>query len=185
MCTIASYLFYGRLSIPNFMTPSERNVMFDTKGIYDRYASCYNAKSSGDLAQILGIARQTTNDWKNGISKVPWWRLKELVNLQGMSWDWLLCGEGDRHSPGKMNGEIKEFDIKGINNRFLSLFPTDWTQAELARHLNVSQVTVHKWQNAQEQVSWQRLAGAKNKHQVTWDWIIEGRGDVQYDCFQG
>ncbi len=50
--------------------------------------------------------------------------------------------------------KIMKFDTQGINCRYLSLLPSGLSQAEIARLRNVSQVTVHKWQHGDEQVSW-------------------------------
>jgi len=169
----SSYLFYGRLSIPNLRTPQRKIVMLDNIMIYCRYESCFNANSSGDLARILGIARQTTNDWKNGKSKVPWWRLKELVDSQGISWDWLLNGTGEKLRNMPRGEKNRRFTTKDINLRFLSLLPPGLTQAELAKLCKVSQVTVHKWIQGTEQVSWKKLEEAVSRG-ATWNWLLEG-----------
>ncbi|MCD8139726.1 MAG: helix-turn-helix domain-containing protein [Planctomycetaceae bacterium] len=149
--------------------------MFDNIGIYNRYESCYGVGSSGELAHILGIARQTTNDWKNGKSKVPWWRLKELVDIQRISWDWLLTGVGNKHHSGESKAKTTPFDTKGINNRFLDLYPKSPSQVELARQFKVSQVTIHKWRHAQVQIPWKKLAKGVEDFDTSWEWILEGR----------
>ncbi len=160
------------LSIPILQTKLRKIVMLDYKAIYGRYESCLNAKSSGDLAHILSIARQTTNDWKNGKSKVPWWRLKELVDSQGISWDWLIDGKGEKYHTGSKR-RSKSCSTKEINNRYLSLLPSGLTQAQIAKRCEVSQVTVHKWLHGDEQVSWKKLEKAVRRG-ATWDWLLEG-----------
>lgn len=161
------------------MTHIRNTEIFDTVAIYKRFESCYNVSSSGELARVLDAARQTTNDWKNGRSKVPWWRLKELTDMQGIGWDWLLTGKGPKHHAGNARGETVDFDTEGINNRYLSLFPPDLSQAELARLHMVTQVTMHKWQRKDEQVPWKKLHEATQKFKVTWEWLIEGRDPTQ------
>lgn len=148
--------------------------MLKNEDIYKRFAECYSAGNSGELARILGITHQTINQWKSGKKQVPWLRMRTLVRQKLISWDWLLEGKGEML---QQFHTVKPFDddfhIEGINTRFLSLF-TESSQVMLAQRLEVSQVTISKWVHSIQQVPWEKLRYAVDTFHVSWNWLIDG-----------
>ena len=159
--------------MPKLKTDSDFLHMFNRVGIYERFAASHSA-SYAELAVILGVARQTTHNWKVGRYPIPWVRLKTLVDEQGISWDWLIDGvEPQRHSHTQ-NASPRPLDRHAINQRFLSLFP-GMSQAKVAKELGINQTTVFKWEHGISQVPWERLRYAVSAKGVTWEWLLEGR----------
>lgn len=148
--------------------------MFDRKGIYKRVMAQYSVVRPVELARRLGIKPQVVLQWKDGIRQVPWLRLKALVDEHDLSWDWLLEGREPEHWHHAKKTTGKTFDRKGINDRFLSLYP-DCSQNKLGKVLRVNGTTIFKWRNYLSQVPWKRLKHAVDTKGVTWDWLIEGR----------
>lgn len=151
---------------------SENNIMFDRQAIYARFAACHEADSAVTLANKLGLNRKTVYQWESGERQVPWNRLKMLVYEQKLSWDWILEGK-DGKLPSSKRIHDTPFDRRGINRRFLSLFP-HLTQNDLASLLGVSQAVVSYWHSGLNQVPWKRLHDAVEGGKATWDWLLEG-----------
>lgn len=174
---LASYTpiiqIFPAISMP-FWSTFRKIIMLEKINIYIRFSSCYHVKKPSELANMLGVERQVVNHWKSGASPVPWRRLKQLVDEQGLTWDWLLEGREPKHREGVEGVPKKSFQRRGINKRFLSLFP-GYSQAKLGRELGVNQTTVFKWQHNLAQVPWERLKDAVDAKGVTWEWLIEGR----------
>ena len=82
----------------------------------------------------MGEARFRGGDSRNWLIRV------------GSSWDWLLVGSGSMYHTERSHGRVRNFDVKKINHRYLSLFPAELSLAESARLHRVSQMTIHKWQ---------------------------------------
>lgn len=145
--------------------------MFDRKGIYKRFASCYEAETPLELAKTLTVKHPTVYQWRSGVRLVPWKRMKSLIDDQNICWDWLLEGKEPKH-----RGEQKKsspLSRKGINGRFLKLFQS-MTQIQLAELFSVSQPVVACWYNNTLQVSWEKLKAAVDDKGMTWDWLLEG-----------
>ena len=148
--------------------------MFDRRGIYNRFASCYSTDKPTELARLLGLKQPTVQEWKSGKNAIPWQRLKKVVYEHGLSWDWLIEGKEPKHSHRTAKGAEQPFDRHGINQRFLSLFP-DCSNAKLGKELGVRDTTVFKWRHDMEQVAWERLKYAVDAQDVTWEWLLEGQ----------
>lgn len=148
--------------------------MFDRAGIYERFAMCYDAASPVQLAKTIGINHASAFRWRSGAKPVPWKRLKQLVNEQNISWDWLIEGREPKHFPEPSNRRAADFDWPGINRRFLDIFP-DKTQQQIAEELGVGQVSASKWKHAEMHVPWEKLKYATETYGVRWEWLIEGR----------
>ena len=69
------------------------------------------------------------------------------------------------------------FDKVAINQRFLSFFHGK-NQNEIMEILGVSQSAVSSWQVFRKQVPWKKLKWLVDTENVSWDWLIEGRGDM-------
>lgn len=147
--------------------------MFDRIGIYQRFASCYGAQTPSELARILGVTQQSASQWFLGQRQVPWKRLKEAVDTQGLSWEWMLEGEDPKQSTRGKRKKGKDFDRHAINQRFLSLFP-GLSNAKLGKRFGVSSTTVFRWHNDVCQVPWDKLKYTVDNLDVTWEWLLEG-----------
>ena len=99
--------------------------------------------------------------------------MKTLVNDQNLSWDWLLDGKPPTHSPAR--DKRNSLSTKGINQRFLSLFP-GLTQQQLAESLDIRQPVVAAWAGNTLQVSWEKLRYAVMHKNTSWEWLLEGIG---------
>lgn len=125
------------------------------------------------MARTLNIHYSTAFQWKVGRAKVPWVRLKQLVDEQNISWDWLLEGKGERRRRKSSNSNTP-LDTTAINLRYLSLWP-EMSQASLGKMIGVRQTTIFKWKHGVIQVPWARLQDAVHHKGVTWEWLLEGR----------
>lgn len=148
--------------------------MFDRRGIYLRFSSCYPELKLVDLARLLGVTPQILDHWKTTRRPIPWRTLKKLVDEQDLSWDWLLEGKEPKHRQRGKRSTGKTFDRKGINDRFLSLY-LNYSQERLGKELGINGTTVFKWRHYMSQVPWNRLKHAVDTKGVTWEWLIEGR----------
>lgn len=149
--------------------------MLDKEGIYQRFIDCYPVKGITELAAQFGIKYQTIHGWKQGKYPVPWPRLKELVDAQGLSWDWLIDGKEPKHRKRRKGEIIQPLDRHAINQRFISLF-SNMSQAKIGEELGgINPGTVYKWRHDIAQVPWERLKYAVDNKGVTWEWLIEGR----------
>lgn len=148
--------------------------MFDTAEINMRYLSRFSPLAPIELAKKLGIKHSTVYQWKSGKRQVPWERLKEVIDSEGLSWDWMLCGEPPIVvTQGILNKIHEPFDWHGINQRFLSLF-SGQSQTNIGNTLGLRQTTVHAWYHDQRKVPWRRLQYAVDHHGVSWHWLITG-----------
>ena len=148
--------------------------MLDKHAIYMRFIECYPTETPYELAQKFGIDHSLAYQWREGKAPVPWYRLKMLVNEQGISWDWLLEGKGPKHHLHETKAPRQKFNRSAINKRFLSLFP-NLSQAKLAHELGVKQMSVYRWHHNLAQIPWERLKHAVDNKGVTWEWLLEGR----------
>lgn len=147
--------------------------MLDRIGIYQRFALRCGAKTPSALARAMGVTQQTTSQWSLGQRQVPWKRLKEVIDIQGLSWNWMLEGKEPKQSGRGKRKKGKAFDSHAINQRFLSLFP-DLSNAKLGKRFGVSPMTVFRWHHDMCQVPWDKLKYAVDNMNVTWEWLLEG-----------
>ena len=150
--------------------------MFNIKEISTRFFSCFPGKSQREIADLFEISRSTVSQWAIGVRRIPWDKLKKLVDSQQISWDWLLEGQDPKTRPirldtTEMEGEV--FDTPGINQRFLSLFP-GMTQQELADYFNVTQSAISSWKTFAKQVPWDKLKITVERKKISWEWLLEG-----------
>ena len=148
----------------------------DKKAISARFFHCFHNESHLSIAVKLGVSRQSVDQWKNNDRPIPWEKLKVVVDTLGLSWDWLIEGwePRERRHINIERAEGMEFDLRGINARFLSLF-TQMTQQEIADEVGVSRGAVQSWQNNRRKVPWERMRYAVHRKGVSWEWLIEGR----------
>ena len=147
--------------------------MFNRREIFKRVATCYPGKLI-ELAQKMQVAPQVVDHWKTGRTPIPWVKLKDLVDEQGLSWDWLIEGKEPKHRDPCRKVADQSLNRHEINQRFLSLYP-GLSNAKLGKILGVNGSTVFKWRHDMEQVGWERLKHEVDAKGVTWEWLIEGR----------
>lgn len=150
--------------------------MFDWREINKRFLSFFQGQTQYEIAEHHGVSQPTVNEWVNGIQQIPWKRLKELVDIHQISWDWLLEGQGPKErrattNPMEMGTGV--FDTPGINQRFLAFF-CNMTQKEMAAYFEVTQPAVSGWKNFDRQIPWEKLKMVADIKSVSWEWLLEG-----------
>lgn len=148
--------------------------MLDRQEIARRFFECYPTKTRYALAKNFGVHLSITYKWHEGLAPVPWHRIKDLVDEQGISWDWIIDGKEPKYRQRQNNEKPHPLDRNAINQRFLLLFP-NMSQAQIGKEIGVNPGTVYKWRHNISQVPWERLKYAVINKGVTWDWLIEGR----------
>lgn len=149
--------------------------MIDRLGVYQRFDECHGTKTPYELAMKLGRNHADVYHWKEGKRPIPWDKLKNLVDEQNLSWDWLVDGKEPKHRKRRKNEALQPLDRHAINQRFLALFP-EMSQAKIGEELGgINPGTVYKWRHDIAQVPWERLKYAVDNKGVTWEWLIEGR----------
>ncbi|MCC8180084.1 MAG: hypothetical protein LIP23_04125 [Planctomycetes bacterium] len=126
------------------------------------------------MAQRFSVTPPTVFQWLSGVRDVPWSRLKQLADSQGISWDWLIEGKEPKKRRSRKSAAVAPLDQHAINQRFLSLF-SDLTQNQLANLLGVSHVSVYRWRHDLRPVPWEKLKYAVDNKTVSWEWLLEGR----------
>lgn len=150
--------------------------MFNCKEINTRFLSFFEGWTQYQIAEHYGISQSTVSEWATGKTQVPWEKLKELVDSQQVSWNWLLEGLGPRDRAVHLEPleiESGKFCTPEINRRFLDLFP-DMTQQQLAEYFDVTQPTISGWKTFDRQIPWERLKSIVDSKNVSWEWLLEG-----------
>jgi hypothetical protein len=148
--------------------------MIDRLPINIRFFECYPTDTYYTLAKKLEVHHSLAYQWHAGLTPVPWHRLKDLVDEQGLSWDWIIDGKEPKYLGCRENEVEKPLNCRAINQRFLSLFPK-MTHIQIGREIGVNPGTVSKWRRDISQVPWERLKDAVDTRDVTWEWLLEGR----------
>jgi hypothetical protein len=149
--------------------------MLDRREINSRFFECFPTETRYALAKKFGVHHSLTYQWQEGKAPVPWHRLKNLVDEQELSWDWLIDGREPKHRKCSKKEALQPLDRHAINQRFLSLFP-GMSQTQIGEELGgINPGTVFKWRHDIAQVPWERLKYAVDHKSVTWEWLIEGR----------
>ncbi len=148
--------------------------MIDRDGINRRYLSCFPGLKPAELAEILGVKHPTVYQWVSNKRGVPWEKLKDLADAEGISWDWLLEGKEPKYRKCRKKAAPAPFDRHRINQRFLSLF-SGMSQQKIGNLLCVSQMTVYRWQHTISPIPWEKLKYAVDTQGVTWEWLLAGR----------
>ncbi len=150
--------------------------MLDKHNIASRFFECHIHMSFKNIAKKYGVFPTAVSAWRKGESP-PWRTLKNLCDSQGVSWDWLLDGVGEKFHPAKKPKKLRykkpDFPTFRMNQRFLKLF-TGMKYCEIAAELGVSSGTISEWKLNRRPVSWKRLEYAVEKFNVRWDWLIDG-----------
>ena len=158
------------------------NNMFNTKEINTRFLSCFPGKKRYELATLFGVSRSFVSQWVIGAKQVPWDTLKQLVDAEQISWNWLLEGIEPKFRPvglAPFESGLGSFETPGINGRFLDLF-LDMNQKELAAHLGVTQPLISSWKRLEAQVPWDTLKQVVDSKRISWEWLLEGLPPIFY-----
>ncbi len=147
---------------------------FDRTAIRERFFSCFAGETPTEIAKHFNVTPPTVFQWLSGHRHVPWEKLKYVVDMKGMRWDWLLDGKTPEMHDEKSRARLSPFDWEKINQRFFALFP-NMSQTELAKFLGVTQGAVCSWSMNRRHIPWGRLRWAVAQKNVTWEWLLEGR----------
>lgn len=64
--------------------------LFDTPGINQRFLSLFPNKTQKELAEYCKVSQPAVSGWRTYDRQVPWDKLKQVVDSQYISWEWLL-----------------------------------------------------------------------------------------------
>ena len=148
--------------------------LLDRAAIDRRFFSCFDGETPTEIAEYFAVTPPTVFQWLSGHRHVPWEKLKYVVDVKDISWDWLLDGKTPKKSGRQLRTWIPGFEWEKINKRFFSLFPK-MTQVEIAECLEVTQGAVTSWKTNRSHIPWDRLKWAVAQKNVTWEWLLEGR----------
>ena len=71
--------------------------MLDWDAIADRFFSMYAGEPQAEIMRRYGTTRAQVSRWKTHGEKIPLRVLEKLVELEGVTWDWILAGRGPKH----------------------------------------------------------------------------------------
>lgn len=66
--------------------------MLDWDAIADRFFSVYADKPQSEIVRLYNTTSAQVSRWKAHTEKMPLKVLARLVDLEGVSWDWILAG---------------------------------------------------------------------------------------------
>ncbi|MCP4108085.1 MAG: transcriptional regulator [Desulfobacteraceae bacterium] len=127
-------------------------------------------KTNEELAQILGVNKNTIASYKKGKGDIKGIVVSGLVLNFGYNSDWLLTGEGPKYKEkvcsniGLGNRIKKRREIFGI------------TQEELAKQLDINTITIKEYESGVLPNSEQLIFLAKNL-KTSVDWLLMGIGE--------
>lgn len=147
--------------------------MLDRSEITKRFISCFPGKEPAELAGFFDVTPATVFQWLSGVRNVPWNRIKEVADIEGISWDWFVEGRKPKNINRKPAKKSRPFDWEAINQRFLSLF-SGISQKKIGIVVGVSQVSVYRWYHNKSNVPWEKLKYAVDHKNVSWEWLING-----------
>jgi SOS-response transcriptional repressor LexA len=70
---------------------SENNIKIDYEGFVERVRQCLSASNIPQIAEKLGLEKQTVYNWQKGSLPRPE-KIEQIANLGQVSLDWLLTG---------------------------------------------------------------------------------------------
>ncbi len=150
--------------------------MIDKNDVAKRFLDLHSDLTYAEIAKEYSVSLVTALNW--GRSSTPSWKaLKYFCDCHGISWDWLLEGQGPMVHPAKKKKRPRvkrpDFSTYRMNHRFLKLFK-GMKIGEIAAELGITGSVVSEWRHGKSQVPWKRLEYAVDKFNVRWDWLIDG-----------
>ena len=86
----------------------DRDGVFDWDAIADRFFSFHAEKPQAVIVERYDTTQAQVSRWKTHKERVPMRILAKLVELEAVTWDWLLTGEGPKHRrPAAPAGKAK------------------------------------------------------------------------------
>lgn len=67
---------------------------FDWNAIADRYFDRYGDRPQAELMELFGASQAQISHWKTRKERIPFRVLAKWVELDGVTWDWILAGVG-------------------------------------------------------------------------------------------
>ena len=65
---------------------------FDRHAINQRFLSLFSELSQAKLGKELGVNGTTVFKWRHAMEQVSWERLKDAVDVKGVTWEWIIEG---------------------------------------------------------------------------------------------
>lgn len=66
--------------------------MLNWNEIADRFFSLYPERQQSEIAKQFQVKQVSVSRWKNHIEKVPMRVLEQVIDSEGVTWDWLFEG---------------------------------------------------------------------------------------------
>ncbi len=71
--------------------------MLNWNEIADRFFSLYPEKKQSEIVSQFHVKQQSVSSWKTYKEKVPLRVLEQVVDMENLTWDWLLSGREPKH----------------------------------------------------------------------------------------
>ncbi|MCC8108697.1 MAG: transcriptional regulator [Planctomycetes bacterium] len=72
--------------------PRNKKPEFSTFRINRRFFTLFRGKTTGEIAEELGVIPNTVIQWKNFHNRVSWNKLQIVIEKYNVRWDWLIDG---------------------------------------------------------------------------------------------
>ena len=95
--------------------------MLDRAAVTKRFLSYFPGKEPAELAELFDVTPPTVFQWFSGVRNVPWERVKDVADTEGISWDWFIEGCEPKISNRKPLKKSRPFDWQASNQSTVSV----------------------------------------------------------------
>ncbi len=130
----------------------------------------YRDLSQKDVADVLGISRQTYSLWELGIKIIPLKHLNTLCNFYDVSMDYVLNLSNKKNYKNIM--QIKELDRIEIGKRLKTIRDNNnLSFRTLAIELNTTPSTIHAYEHGKTLILTAFAYQICKKYKISLDWL--------------
>ena len=130
----------------------------------------YRDLSQKDVADVLGISRQTYSLWELGIKIIPLKHLNTLCNFYDVSKDYVLNLSNKKNYKNIM--QIKELDRIEIGKRLKTIRDNNnLSFRTLAIELNTTPSTIHAYEHGKTLILTAFAYQICKKYKISLDWL--------------
>jgi len=129
-----------------------------------------------DIANKLGITRQSYSRWETEELLIPYYQLNELANIFNSSMDYIM-GLTRINKPTK---KIEKLDFILVGSRITEIREdNDISMRSLATLLNTSHSTISSYESGQNLIIISFAMELVKRYNISLDWLA-GRSDIKY-----
>ena len=129
-----------------------------------------------DIANKLGITRQSYSRWETEELLIPYYQLNELANIFNSSMDYIM-GLTRINKPTK---KIEKLDFILVGSRITEIREdNDISMRSLATLLNTSHSTISSYESGQNLILISFAMELVKRYNISLDWLA-GRSDIKY-----